>query len=106
MKFKLMNAKRIVEGNQLESCDVLINDGKIEKIAPQIKEGGAKLIDCKGKLITPGFIDVHIHLREPGGEHKETIKTGTEAAARGGYTTACAMPNTDPVPDTVDKVRD
>src|SRR5699024_4011512 len=53
-----------------------------------------------------GFIDVHIHLREPGGEHKETIKTGTEAAARGGYTTVCPMPNTNPVPDTLENVKD
>src|SRR5699024_3355229 len=59
---------------------------------------------CKGQLVTPGFIDVHIHLREPGGEHKETIATGTRAAARGGYTTVCSMPNTNPVPDTVEEV--
>ena len=52
----------------------------------------------------PGFIDVHVHLREPGGEHKETIKTGTKAAARGGYTTICAMPNTNPVPDDVETI--
>ena len=53
-------------------------------------------------LLSPGFIDVHVHLREPGGEHKETIETGTKAAAKGGYTTICAMPNTRPVPDTVE----
>src|SRR5699024_9825989 len=62
-------------------------------------------INCEGKLLTPGFIDVHIHLREPGGEHKETIKTGTEAAARGGFTTVCEMPNTNPVPDHPEQVR-
>lgn len=106
MKIKLMNAKRIVNGNDMETCDILINGNKIEKIAPKIKEGATKLIDCQGKLVTPGFIDVHIHLREPGGEHKETIKTGTEAAARGGYTTVCPMPNTNPVPDTLENVKD
>ena len=53
-------------------------------------------------FLSPGFIDVHVHLREPGGEHKETIETGTKAAAKGGYTTICAMPNTRPVPDTVE----
>src|SRR5699024_4722018 len=53
-------------------------------------------------LVTPGFVDVHVHLREPGGEAKETIATGTDAAARGGYTTVCAMPNTQPTPDSVD----
>ena len=61
-----------------------------------------EVIDGKGMLLSPGFIDVHVHLREPGGEHKETIETGTQAAAKGGYTTICAMPNTRPVPDTVE----
>ncbi|HEY9581358.1 MAG TPA: dihydroorotase, partial [Savagea sp.] len=57
-------------------------------------------VDGGGKLLSPGFIDIHVHLREPGGEHKETIETGTHAAAKGGFTTVCAMPNTRPVPDT------
>ncbi|PXW88540.1 dihydroorotase [Pseudogracilibacillus auburnensis] len=83
---------------------MLINEEKIQKIAPSIEEQADQVIDCKGKLVLPGFIDVHIHLREPGGEHKETIKTGTEAAARGGFTTVCSMPNTNPVPDHVEEV--
>ena len=58
------------------------------------------MIEGEGLFLSPGFIDVHVHLREPGGEHKETIETGTLAAAKGGYTTICAMPNTRPVPDT------
>ncbi|MGB3101459.1 MAG: dihydroorotase, partial [Psychrobacillus psychrotolerans] len=62
----------------------------------------AQQIDGKGLLLSPGFIDVHVHLREPGGEQKETIETGTNAAAKGGYTTICAMPNTRPVPDTAE----
>ncbi|MCR6095969.1 dihydroorotase [Salipaludibacillus agaradhaerens] len=61
-----------------------------------------EIIDVKGKLLIPGLVDLHVHLREPGGEKKETIKTGTLAAARGGFTTVAAMPNTRPVPDTVD----
>src|SRR5699024_864547 len=72
--------------------------------APKIKGKAEVEIDCKGQLLTPGLIDVHIHLREPGGEHKETIKTGTEAAAKGGFTTVCAMPNTNPVPDNTEVV--
>ena len=56
-------------------------------------------------LLSPGFIDVHVHLREPGGEHKETIETGTLAAAKGGFTTVAAMPNTRPVPDSVEQSR-
>ncbi|PMU52509.1 dihydroorotase, partial [Pseudomonas sp. GP01-A3] len=62
-------------------------------------------IELEGKLLSPGFIDVHVHLREPGGEHKETIETGTKAAARGGFTTIAAMPNTRPVPDTIEHLQ-
>lgn len=99
MRILLKNAKRLVDNGLLE-CDVLIEDGKIKQIGVSVEiEEVDHLIDCKGKLVTPGFIDVHIHLREPGGEYKETIKTGTKAAARGGFTTICAMPNTNPVPD-------
>ena len=90
--------------NQLQPCTVLIENKRIKEVAPTIQETADKEIDCGERLITPGFIDVHIHLREPGGEHKETIATGTMAAARGGYTTVCAMPNTNPVPDNVEEV--
>src|SRR5699024_12720440 len=101
----LRNVKRIVKGNELETCNVLIVRRKIEQISKEEIEADAKhIIDGKGRLLTPGFIDVHIHLREPGGEHKETIATGTKAAARGGYTTVCSMPNTNPVPDSVKTV--
>lgn len=86
------------EGN-LETTAILVQDGRIEAIGESITSNGAQLIDGKGQLLSPGFIDVHVHLREPGGEHKETIETGTKAAAKGGYTTICAMPNTRPVPD-------
>lgn len=104
MKLLLKNAK-IVNGEKKEKqCDILINKGKIEKIAPGISEKSDQLIDCQNNFVFPGFIDVHIHLREPGGEHKESIETGTKAAARGGFTTVCAMPNTSPVPDDIDSV--
>ena len=65
---------------------------------------GSEVIDAKGLLVSPGFIDLHVHLREPGGEHKETIETGTLAAAKGGFTTIAAMPNTRPVPDTEEQM--
>ena len=94
-----------IKNNQLKKCAVLIEDEHIKQIAEEIDEAADKEIDCAGKLLTPGLIDVHIHLREPGGEHKETIQTGTRAAARGGFTTVCAMPNTNPVPDTAELVR-
>src|SRR5699024_406833 len=103
MKIKLTNALQLVD-NQLQPCTVLIENKRIKEVAPTIQETADKEIDCGERLITPGFIDVHIHLREPGGEHKETIATGTMAAARGGYTTVCAMPNTKPVPDNVEEV--
>src|SRR5690625_5174077 len=102
----LKNASIISENNEFKTCDIFIEGDKIKKIAPTIELEANRVVDCKNKLVTPGFIDVHIHLREPGGEHKETIKTGTEAAARGGYTTVCAMPNTNPVPDSEETVNE
>lgn len=106
MKIRLHNAKKLINEHEGEACDILINNGKIERIAPTITEEVDQTIDCAGNYVFPGFIDVHIHLREPGGEHKETIKTGTQAAAKGGFTTVCSMPNTKPVPDNVDTVQE
>lgn len=96
----MKNAIRLGKNNTLEKCELLIEKDRIKEIATSITSDAEKVIDCQGKLVLPGFIDVHIHLREPGGEHKETIATGTMAAARGGYTTVCSMPNTNPVPDS------
>ncbi len=83
-------------------ADVVIVDGRIARVGPN--EGDmvveAERIDATGLVVTPGFVDLHTHLREPGFEYKETIATGTEAAARGGYTTVCAMPNTSPALDS------
>ena len=84
-----------------EIFDILIGeDGKIEKIAKEIINEKAKVIDCTGLYIMPGMIDMHCHLREPGGEHKETIETGSRSAVKGGFTTICPMPNTKPTPDS------
>jgi dihydroorotase len=80
--------------------DVLIDGGIVQDIAKRIAARGAEVIDAAGLVVCPGFIDAHTHLREPGREDKETIATGTAAAAAGGYTAVCAMPNTDPVNDT------
>lgn len=85
-------------------ADVLIEDGKIAKVEKAIKEKADKTIDAKGCFVMPGFIDLHVHLRDPGFEEKETIVTGAKAAARGGFTTILAMPNTKPVVDNADIV--
>ena len=79
--------------------DILIEKGVIEEISASIKQDNIKTIDAKGKLVLPGLIDVHVHLREPGREDKETIETGSRAAAKGGFTTVMCMPNTTPVID-------
>ncbi|MFB4162596.1 dihydroorotase [Alteribacillus sp. JSM 102045] len=92
-----------VEG-KVEHKDVEIKDGKIAAIGTAPDEA-AVLLEAEGKLLSPGFVDVHVHLREPGGEHKETIETGTAAAAKGGFTTICPMPNTRPVPDTPEEMK-
>src|SRR5690625_7784223 len=104
MKLLLKNANCFIV-NKLEARDVLIEGDKITRISPTITDDTAHIIDCKQHLLAPGFIDLHIHLREPGGEHKETIASGTKAAARGGFTTVAAMPNTSPVPDDVATVQ-
>ncbi len=106
MKLLLQNGKVINDDNKFVKCDILIDSGRIVKIAEAVTEDGAKSIDVKGQLITPGLIDLHVHLREPGGEHKETIETGTKAAAKGGFTTIAAMPNTRPVPDNQETLLD
>ena len=83
-----------------EVVDILIVDGKINSIKPNISPSNEyTVVDLNGKIIAPGFIDIHVHLREPGYEHKETIETGTLSAAYGGFTAVCCMPNTNPAID-------
>ena len=83
-----------------EVADVLVRDGRIEAIGRNLGHpDGAERLDCTGAFVAPGFIDVHCHLREPGREDVETIATGARAAAAGGFTAICAMPNTEPVTD-------
>lgn len=85
-------------------CDVLYDDGVILKVEEDITDAVDNEIDAAGCYVCPGLIDLHVHLREPGFEHKETIRTGARAAARGGFTTICCMPNTKPVVDCTDMV--
>src|SRR5947209_7016214 len=81
-------------------ADLLILDGKIDAVGSGLDPKGAEFFDARGCVVAPGFIDMHVHLREPGIEHAETIETGARAAAAGGFTTICCMPNTIPVNDS------
>jgi len=102
MKYLIKDGRLIDPANKVDVVlDILISGGKIEKIAKDIKnKNGAKIIDAKGKIIAPGLIDMHVHLREPGREDKETVETGTRAALCGGVASICAMPNTETSIDT------
>ena len=80
-------------------ADVLIVDGRIAGVAPNLSAPNAETIDATGMIVAPGFIDMHVHLREPGFEHAETIESGSRAAAAGGFSSICCMPNTKPVND-------
>lgn len=82
------------------AADVLIREGRIEAVGSNLRAGGLPRLDVKGAIVAPGFIDMHVHLREPGIEHAETIETGAKAAAAGGFTTICCMANTIPVNDS------
>ena len=94
------------ESKREGTYDVLVDGGKIIKVAENIDEPAERVIDASGCYVMPGFIDLHVHLRDPGLEYKETLKTGGMAGARGGVTTLCAMPNTKPVIDNGEKVID
>jgi len=88
-----------------EVADVLIRDGVIVEVGKDLEMPKGIVIECAEKIVVPGLVDAHTHLREPGREDKETVESGTRAAAKGGFTAVCAMPNTDPICDTGSKVR-
>ena len=98
--------KRVIKGGRtyvdgaFVAADIRIEDGIITAVGSQVDEEGAEVIDATGLHVVPGLIDVHVHFREPGFAYKETIATGSAAAACGGYTTVCPMPNLKPAPDT------
>lgn len=95
-----------MRGGGSVKADIAVRGGVIERIADDIAVGaGDRAIDCAGRIVASGLVDLHVHLREPGFSAKETIATGTAAAARGGFTTVCAMPNLDPAPDSTENLR-
>ena len=100
----LLQGGQILVQKELVYKDVLIEGDSITRIEDEIIENNHQVINLEGKFISPGLIDMHVHLREPGYENKETITTGTKAAAKGGYTLVCAMPNTNPAPDNIEKL--
>ncbi len=97
----LLRGGRVVDPAQGidATLDVLINEDTVAEVGPKLSSRGAQVVEAKGLVVCPGFIDIHTHLREPGQEHKETIATGTRAAAAGGFSAVCCMPNTTPVND-------
>ncbi|EME8247952.1 dihydroorotase [Enterococcus faecium] len=106
MKTLIKNGQINTRKNMTTPAEIWIEDGRIKAIGTGFSETEFdEVFDAKGQLITPGLVDVHVHLREPGFTYKETIEAGTRSAARGGFTTVCAMPNLNPVPDTAEKLR-
>lgn len=106
MRMLIKGGRCFVDGRLIDT-DVLIKDGKIQALGKNLvaEDSVDKLIDASGKLVAPGLVDVHVHFRDPGLTYKETVETGSKAAAHGGFTTVGAMPNVDPVPDTPEKMR-
>ena len=90
---------------RLEKADILLCGDRIEKIGRDLSAPDAEVFPAEGLVVCPGFVDLHVHLREPGFSRKETIRTGTLAAAAGGFTTVCAMPNLSPVPDSLETLQ-
>jgi dihydroorotase len=98
----LLRGGRVVDASEGRdgTLEILLEGGRIAEVGPRLDAPDARIIDCHGLIVVPGLIDMHVHLREPGYEAKETIRTGVRAAVRGGFTTVCAMPNTRPVNDS------
>ena len=98
----LLTGGTVFRGGCFQNVDIAISGGRIVSVSPSLPQEGFSVIECSEQVIVPGFVDVHVHLREPGFSYKETIASGTAAAAAGGYTAVCAMPNLEPVPDSLE----
>lgn len=104
MKY-LLTGGSVFRNGRFERLDVAIDQGRIVSVSPSLSRDGFCVIELHDRFLVPGFTDVHVHLREPGFSYKETIASGTAAAAAGGYTAVCAMPNLKPVPDCAETLR-
>ncbi|MFA6217462.1 MAG: dihydroorotase [Candidatus Omnitrophota bacterium] len=105
MKILIKNGRVVDPANKIDKvCDVLVEDTLIAEVAIGIKAKADTVIDASGKVVMPGLVDMHVHLREPGREDKETIASGTHAALKGGVTSVLAMPNTNPPMDTLERI--
>ncbi|MBP3698207.1 MAG: dihydroorotase [Oscillospiraceae bacterium] len=105
MEYLLKNAVVMMNGTMTKG-DVFVRGGRVVSVGAAVSSPSAQVFDFSSNVVVlPGFVDVHVHLREPGFSYKETMETGTAAAARGGYTTVCAMPNLNPVPDSLDNLK-
>lgn len=101
---KLLSGGMVYADGKFQRADVLIDGDKVAAVG-MVSDPQAVAVDVSGKYVLPGFVDVHVHLREPGFSYKETISTGSMAAAKGGYTTVCPMPNLNPAPDTAEHLK-
>lgn len=104
MSMLLKNANVYTDGT-FKIQDLIISDGIIKAVGSSLFSSSEEIIDCTGLTVFPGFVDVHVHLREPGFFYKETIESGTKACARGGYTSVCTMPNLKPCPDSLENLK-
>lgn len=106
MKYLIKNGRVIDPLNKIDAIsDILVGNGRIEKIDKGLSDKSARIIDAESMIVSPGFVDMHAHLREPGREDEETISSGARSAVRGGYTSLSAMPNTEPAIDNPDTVK-
>ncbi|WP_325199121.1 dihydroorotase [Oscillibacter sp.] len=101
----LLTGGSVFCGGGFQPLEIAVSEGRIVSVSPRLPRDGAAVVELNHCFLVPGFVDVHVHLREPGFSYKETIATGTAAAAAGGYTALCAMPNLNPVPDSLENLR-
>lgn len=104
MKYAIIGAS-VFEDNVFKKKNIFIDNGVVSEISERTAENDGSLFEFENCYVFPGFVDVHVHLREPGFSYKETVKSGTKAAARGGFTAVCSMPNLNPVPDSVENLK-